>query len=317
MTNQYLTFSDNDKMPTLGLGTWKSKPGDVFGSVISAVKSGYRHIDCASIYGNEKEIGKALQQLFADSVVDRDELWITSKLWCDSFAPEDIEPAIQQTLADLQLEYLDLYLMHWPIPLKKGHGMRSADDFMDPVAQPFTLTWQAMSFLKEKGLAKHLGVSNFTEKKLKRLIEETNLKPEVNQVEIHPYLQQTSLVSFCHDNGIHLTAYSPLGSGDRPDPLKQSDEPILLENKVIIEIAESLSVTPAQVILAWINQLGISAIPKSINNERQVENLNATRVLLSRSQLQAMSELDLGRRYITGEFWVKDQGYYTLGDIWD
>ena len=317
MSNIRLQCANGDSLPMIGLGTWKAKPGEVYEAVKSAIEVGYRHIDCASVYGNETEIGQAIADQINAGTVSRDELWITSKLWCDSFAAEDIKPALISTLHDLQLEYLDLYLMHWPIPLKKGHGMRTADDFVDPVLLPYTDTWVNMNQLSAEGLVRHCGVSNFTVKKLKKLLENTPFKPAVNQVELHPYLQQTDLVNFCQGAGIHLTAYSPLGSSDRPDPLKQAGEPVLLENSVIGEIANELSASAAQVIIAWLNSQGISTIPKSTNLDRQKQNLDSRHLKLSEEQVNKIAEIDLARRYITGEFWIKDEGFYTLGDIWD
>ncbi len=312
-----LTFANGDQMPVIGLGTWKSKPGDVYQAVTDALAMGYRHIDCAAIYGNEAEIGLALNAAFTAGVVSREELWITSKLWCDSFAPEDIEPALRQTLTDLQLEYLDLYLLHWPIPLKKGHGMRTAEDFVDPQQQPVSSTWAALEPLQVQGLVRHIGVSNFTATKLKALAATAKQPPELNQVELHPYLQQPALREYCDQHEILLTGYSPLGSADRPDPLKQADEPVLLQDAVIAGIAQELGCSQAQVILSWAVAQGLSVIPKSVTPARMQENLAAVRVELSPEQLSRIADLDRNRRYITGEFWIKEGGYYSLSDIWD
>ncbi|WP_299176533.1 aldo/keto reductase [uncultured Neptuniibacter sp.] len=312
-----LTFSRHDRMPVIGLGTWKSKPGEVYDAVISALELGYRHIDCAAVYGNEAEIGQALRQCMNTGIVKREELWITSKLWCDSFAPEDVTPAFEKTLLDLQLDYLDLYLLHWPIPLKRGQGMRTAADFVDPKKQPIIETWRALEALVGQGQVRHIGVSNFTVKKLGALMAQADIGPELNQVELHPYLQQPTLRAFCRENDIHLTAYSPLGSGDRPRALKMEGEPQLLQDPVVLELAKQLNATPAQVLLSWAIHLGISCIPKSVTEARLKENLAAESVVLSAEMLQKLEQLDLARRYISGEFWLVEDGYYTLADIWD
>lgn len=314
---KHLKFGNGDKLPALGLGTWKSKPGDVYGAVIAAIKLGYRHIDCATVYGNEAEIGEALTDAMSQGLVRRDELWVTSKLWCDSFAIEDVEPALQKTLADLQLDYLDLYLLHWPIPLKKGGRMGVADDYVNPLEQPVSSTWQVLEQLRVKGLTRHIGVSNFSKAKLQSLIENATLKPEVNQIELHPYLQQADLRAYCREQSIHLTCYSPLGSQDRPSVLKAKDEPVLLNDPVIKKIANHHEKSPAQVILSWALSQGLSTIPKSVSGERLEENLEAAEFDLSVEELTQIERLDRHRRYITGEFWLVDGGYYSLASIWD
>ena len=160
-----LNFSNGDSMPVLGLGTWLSKPTEVYEAVVEAVKTGYRHIDCAYIYKNEKEIGKALKYLFAENIVKREEMFITSKLWNNFHSPEQVEPAIRQSLKDLQLDYLDLYLIHWPLAFKKEHAQTSDDQYsLDEM--PLSATWKAMEGIKEMGLAKHIGVSNFTKEQM-------------------------------------------------------------------------------------------------------------------------------------------------------
>jgi len=165
-----LTFADGTSIPQLGLGTWKSKPGEVTQAVKEALNTGYRHIDCAAIYGNEKEIGRAFGKIFEGGEIRREEVLVTSKLWNDMHAPADVEAGLRTTLSDLGLEYLDLYLMHWPIALKRGSSFPfGADDFLAPGELPFTKTWAAMEDLKQSGLVRQIGVSNFSVTKLEKL----------------------------------------------------------------------------------------------------------------------------------------------------
>lgn len=313
-----LQFKNGDQMPMLGLGTWKSAPGEVYQAVNEAIQLGYRHIDCALVYGNEAEIGKALAEAFTEGLVTRDEMWITSKLWNDSHAPEDVQPAIEKTLADLQIEYLDLYLMHWPVCIKKGEGFPLNKDKLISLDElPIATTWQAMEALVEKSLCRHIGVSNFSMTKLKSLLEKAQIKPEMNQVELHPYLQQSELLQFGHEHDVFFTAYSPLGSADRPDSLKAADEPILLEDPKIAEIARQHGATPAQVLISWAIHRGTAVIPKSTNPERLKQNLAAAQVSLTDADMAAIAELDRHRRYVSGEFWVVEGGPYTLANLWD
>ena len=312
-----LTFADGSSIPQLGLGTWKSDPGMVGNAVTEAIKIGYRHIDCAAIYGNEKEIGAALKAAFTSGVVKREEVFITSKLWNTMHAPDDVEKGLKQTLSDLGLEYLDLYLMHWPIALKREALFPfGPDDFIAPDELPFTETWKAMEKLKSAGLAKHIGVSNFSIENLGKLIRSCEIKPEMNQVEMQPLLPQKELLHFCKDHDILMTAYSPLGSSDRSERLKANDEPSLLEHQLIQQIAEKANCTPAQVLIAWALHRGTCVIPKSTNPGRIKQNFKAQEVVLTEPIMKAIDDIDGEYRFINGSFWTKEGSPYSLEYLW-
>jgi alcohol dehydrogenase (NADP+) len=313
----YLALASGDRMPALGLGTWKADPGEVGAAVEEAIKLGYRHIDCAAIYANEAEIGEALARCFDAGLVTREELWVTSKLWNDCHAPEHVGPALARTLADLRLDYLDLYLVHWPVALRHGKLLpEQPEDFIPLAELPLAATWAAMEDVAAEGLARNIGVSNFSIAKIDDLDAVARVRPAVNQVELHPYLQQPELLDACEQLGIVVTAYSPLGSSDRPPRLREADEPRLLADPVIGGIAEARGVSPAQVLLAWAIARGTAVIPKSTNPGRLAENLAAAELSLSKAELAAIAGLDRQRRYISGSFWAMDGGPYTLADLW-
>lgn len=312
-----LKFSNNDEMPAFGLGTWKSAEGEVYHAVKTAIKGGYRHIDCAAAYGNEKEIGKALSELFEEGVVAREDLWITSKVWSNMHAKEDVILALKESLDNLQLEYLDLYLIHWPIAQKKEIPFVShVDHFISLEELPNELTWEGMEEGVSLGLVKHIGVSNFGPKALKQLILNAKIKPEMNQVESHPYYQQNDMLSFCKAHNMHFTAYAPLGSGDRAAKFKAVGEPMLLQDPVIVEIAKSKNATTGQVLISWAIHRGSSVIPKSVNPERLAQNFEAESVELSESDMEKIEALDKNYRFLTGAHWVYEGSPYTLESIW-
>lgn len=309
-----LIFQNNDAMPALGLGTWQAPKGEVGEAVREAIRCGYRHIDCAAIYGNEKEIGEALQAAFEAGDVRREELWITSKLWNNRHGQQNVRPAIENTLADLQLDYLDLYLIHWPVPMKYLVP-HVPNQFLTLAEQPIAGTWLGMEEVLDAGLTRHIGVSNFSIKKLRKLLETARHRPEMNQVEMHPLLAQNELVAFCEAEKIHLTAYTPLGrpaSADRP-----ANAPELLESPVVTGIAEQHQCSPAQVVLAWAMERGISPIPKSTNARRLAENLASQNVALTADDMAALNGLDRHYRYVDGTLWVVPGGPYTLENLWD
>lgn len=310
-----INFSNGDEMPIIGLGTWKSKPGEVKVAVISAIKEGYRHIDCAPIYGNEFEVGEAIAECIAKGLVKREELWITSKLWNNAHRRENMVPAIKKTLSDLKLDYLDLYLIHWPIVHKPDIvNPKEGNDFININEVPLTETWNGMIELKKAGLTKHIGVANFNSKNLNELIKNCEEKPEMNQVELHPFLQQIELLQFCKTQSIQLTAYSPLGSG--AESRKGDHIPVILGHEVIVQIADKHKCTAAQVLLSWAIKRGTVIIPKSVNPNRIAENLASQNIKLDEEDMIKISGLDRQYRYVDGTFWTFEGSPYDLDFLW-
>ncbi|XP_071866188.1 aldo-keto reductase 1B-like [Bombus fervidus] len=262
-----LKFNNGNEVPSFGIGTWKSKPGEVIVAIKDAIDIGYRHIDCAYVYGNEKDVGIAIRDK-ANTGLKRKDIFITSKLWNTFHRPDLVEPAIKKTLSNLNLAYLDLYLIHWPMAYKEGDTLFPRNPDNTPILSDvdYIDTWKAMEDLVAKGYVKNIGVSNFNSEQLDRLLKNCTIKPVTNQIECHPYLNQRKLSDFCKERDILVTAYSPLGSPDRP--WAKPDDPKLLEDEKIIELGKKYNKTPAQILIRYQLDRGHIVIPKSVTKTR-------------------------------------------------
>lgn len=295
----YVTLATGQRMPTVGLGTWKSAPGQVKQAVLAALDCGYRHIDCAAAYSNELEVGEALAlRVGPGKPLSREEVFVTSKLWNTKHDPENVEEACRTSLAHLGLSYLDLYLMHWPMAFQRGKELmpRREDGSICYSDTHYRDTWAAMEGLVDKGLVKAIGLSNFNARQTGDIISVAKHKPVVNQVECHPYLCQADLLSYCRSVSVCVTAYSPLGSGDRP--WASPDEPSLLQDPRLETIAQRYQKTPAQVILRWQVQRGVVCIPKSVTPSRIQQNLQVFDFSLSEGDLKLIESLNRNERFI-------------------
>ncbi|KAK5111543.1 mitochondrial glycerol dehydrogenase Gld1 [Meristemomyces frigidus] len=291
------TLNTGAQIPLLGFGTWQSEPGQVSTAVYEALKAGYRHLDLAKVYGNQKEVAQGIKKAFSDVPgLKREDVFITSKLWNSQHRPEHVAAALDDCLAELELDYLDLYLMHFPVAFddssKDPHHtlFPLSDDGAVKMNDDVTIvdTWKAMTKL-DKTKARAVGVSNFTPAYLDAVIKATDVVPAANQVERHPLLPWPELVKYCKDKNIHITAYSGFGNN-------MFGEPLIITYPQIKEIADRLKGTPAQVVLAW-SQIGDhSVIPKSVTPSRIKENFQE--VELSNADIKTIDKIgDKPRRY--------------------
>jgi diketogulonate reductase-like aldo/keto reductase len=252
-------LNDGVEIPILGLGVYQAAPGRATQQAVGfALEVGYRLIDTASLYGNERDVGKSVRE----SDVPRGDVFVTTKLWNSDHGYDSTLRAFEKSLALLGLEYIDLYLIHWPV-----FNLRRE-------------SWKAMEKLRKEGKCRSIGVSNYTIRHLKELLEESDVVPSVNQVEFNPFLYQKELVDFCNKNGIQIEAYSPLTKGHR------------LREPTIVEIAQKYSRTPAQVMIRWSIQHGFVVIPKSVRRERIIENSQVFDFEISREDMAKLDSLD-------------------------
>ena len=265
MTDQlYMTMNDGHKIPVVGLGTWKSEPGDsTYNAVLASINAGYRHIDTARAYDNESDVGRAVN----DAGVSREDLFITTKLWNKDQGYQTALEACEKSLARLDCGYIDLYLIHWPLKDKRNDS------------------WKAFIELQEQDLCKSIGVSNFTIDNLKELESKYGVLPAINQVEFHPYHYQKELLEYCKSKNIIIEAYSPLVHAKRMDESR------------LVAISEELGKTPAQVLIRWAMQRGMVVLPKSVNENRIIENFTVFDFEMSDSIMKRLDDLD--ERFVT------------------
>jgi alcohol dehydrogenase (NADP+) len=311
------------RMPAIGLGTFGSDSvtGETIAeAVLDAGRHGYRHFDCAAVYSNEHLIGPSLMQLLADGI-KREDLWVTSKLWNDKHAEKDVNPTFHKSLKDLQLDYLDLYLVHWPFP--NFHPPGCAVNFHDPNAKPyihenFMKTWGQLEKLVDEGLVRHIGTSNMTIPKLKLVLRDARIKPVINEMELHPHFQQPELFSYVRQYGLEPVGYCPLGSPGRPERDRTPEDTSPTEDPVILGIAQAHGVHPAEICLKWAVQRGQTPIPFSAKRRNYMANLRAVvRDPLTAAEMAAIAQLDRNCRLIKGQVfcWKENQSWEDLWDV--
>ncbi|XP_010265124.1 PREDICTED: non-functional NADPH-dependent codeinone reductase 2-like [Nelumbo nucifera] len=308
-----VTLNSGHKMPMLATGT-ASFPfppiEDLKKAILDAMEVGYRHFDSAALYQSEEGLGVAVAAALEKGLIkSRDELFITTKLWCNNTQPDRVLPAIQESLRKLKLDYVDLYLIHFPVRLKEDIlDMTCKKDEIFPL--DIKSVWEAMEEVHKLGLAKSIGVSNFTCKKLTDLLAHAKIPPAVNQVEMHPVWQQKKLRDFCKEKGIHVSAYSPLGA-------KEWGFDVVLGNELLNEIAQAKGKSVAQIALRWGHEQGVTLIPKSFNKGRLKQNFEIFDWQLTEEELQKIASIPQKRIATIPEFVFPDGPFKTFEEFWD
>jgi diketogulonate reductase-like aldo/keto reductase len=286
-------------MPLLGLGTFLSKSGEVGLAVKAALQVGYRHIDCAEDYGNQKEIGQALSEVFAEGKILRKDVFITSKLKASFTHPDQINNQINTTLSDLQLTYLDLYLIHQPVPTIMKESSPNKNYQIAARGISIEQVWRKLEEIHDSGKAKSIGVSNFPTVLVNDLINYARIKPVINQIELTPYLTQKRHVAFCRSLGIEITAYGALGA---PGLMNNKRAEPILSNPVVLSLAVKKRKTPAQILIRYHIDQKVTVIPKSAKKERIEENWNVWDFELNAEELKALDDLNMDLR-LFGQDW--------------
>ncbi len=302
------TLPDGGRFPAVGLGFWKMPKPDVPALVAEALRAGYRHLDCACDYGNEAQVGAGLAAAFSAGLCRREDLWVTSKLWNTYHEPKHVRAACERTLRDLRLDYLDLYLVHFPIalafvpfdvryPPEWFHDPKAEKPAMKPIRVPYADTWGAMEELQRAGLVKRIGACNLNISALRDVLSYAAIRPAVHQIELHPYLTQPRMLRYCAQEGIAVTAFSPLGSPSYESIGMARPEENVLRDPVVTAIAAAHGRTPAQIALRWGVQRGCAVIPKTQRPERLRENLALFDFALTPAEMAAIDGLDRHRRF--------------------
>ncbi|KAI6174143.1 alcohol dehydrogenase [Aphelenchoides besseyi] len=301
-STDFAKLSNGLSIPKFGLGTWQSSPEEIDTAVTTALDLGYRLIDTASIYGNEEDIGNSLKKYFDSGKLKREDVFLVTKLWVTHNRPEDVESQLRESLKKLKTDYVDLYLIHQPVTY--DHEMKEQDHSVR-----VEHTWKAMEEVYEKKLTKSIGVSNFNEEQIGRILKSAKVPVHNSQVELHLYFQQEKHVKFCHDHNITVTAYAPLGSPGRSNfklptgnKLDWPDQPKPLEHPTVKKLAEKYNKTPAQILLRHLLQKDILIIPKSINPKRIEENSKIFDFSLTADELKELNSAPQGDRFFLQDF---------------
>jgi alcohol dehydrogenase (NADP+) len=317
------TLPTGKKIPVIGLGTFGSdhaSPQECAEAVRAGISLGYRHIDCASVYGNEREIGGVLADVISSGKVPREDLWVTSKVWNDMHGPGDVLLSCAKSLRDLRLDYLDLFLVHWPFP--NYHTPGCSVDYRSPDArsyihEDYMKTWRQMERLVDMGLVRHIGTSNMTIPKLKLVLRDCRIKPACNEMELHPAFQQSELLSFVVSNGILPIAYSPIGSPDRPERDRTESDVVDIKDPAVVRIAEAHGIHPATACVKWSAQKGQIPIPFSTKRRNLLSNLKAVcEDPLTADEMREIAKADRNCRLIKGQVFLWKDGQ-TWEDLWD
>jgi alcohol dehydrogenase (NADP+) len=310
------------EIPAIGLGTFGSdrfSGQQIAEAVLGAAAVGYRHFDCASVYGNEHLIGQSFREILKGGI-KRQDLWITSKLWNDKHGQNDVIPSCEKSLKDLQLDYLDAYLVHWPFANYHAPGCdvhSRSPDARPYIHENFMITWRRMEELVERGLVRHIGTSNMTIPKLKMVLRDARIKPAVNEMELHPHFQQPELFRFVRASGIVPIGFCPIGSPTRPDRDKTETDTVDIQDPVIAGIAGRLNVHPAVVCVKWAVQRGQVPIPFSIYRNEYLGNLRAAASEpLTDAEMKEIAGIDMNCRLIKGQVFLWKDGQ-SWEDLWD
>lgn len=291
MTTEMIKLKSGYDMPVIGIGTWQLKDGEGKAAVKAAVGCGYRLLDCAYIYGNEALVGEALSEVFKEGSARREDLFIISKLWNTRHHPDEVKSSLQESLDRLQVKYIDLYLIHWPMAFKRGGELfpRGEDGELIYDDIHYFEAWKMLEQCVDEGLIRSIGLSNFNSQQIQYVIDHARIKPAALEIEIYPYFNQHQLVDFCRERDIAVIAHSSFGSPNRP---WAASEKSVLEDECIVSIASRLGKTPAQIVLRWLYQRRIASIPKSVTPARIQQNMQIFDFELSSADFEAVNKLN-------------------------